>query len=120
MRARTRHRGDEWEVGDRNCLKAYLRSFAFNARDLVVSRGDPACVDCGSECSWDADHDIPLWEGGEHSPANLVRRCDACHKAKTKKEAGRRAALRRNERGVSDPESEQHPGQATLLDDDAA
>jgi hypothetical protein len=93
-RARTRHYGDEHEVGDRNCTAEFLASYANNARELIEKRGDPVCVDCGSEDSWDAEHDVPLWDGGEHSPDNIVRRCGDCHRRKTKAEAAERARRR--------------------------
>ena len=91
MRQRTRHRGDKWEAGKRDCDGEFRRSVCWSARDLVKLRGDPACVDCGSTGEWDADHHIPLWEGGEHVASNIVRRCEPCHKRKTAEEAGRRA-----------------------------
>ena len=90
------HRGDEHEVGDRDCSRERDRSYAYNPRALIQFRGDPCCVDCGDTGNdWDADHDHPLWDGGEHSPVNLVRRCSPCHKAKTAGEARQRAERRR-------------------------
>ncbi len=44
---------------------------------------------------WEADHDVPLWNGGAHDVANLRVRCGPCHKGKTRREATERAALRR-------------------------
>lgn len=41
----------------------------------------------------DVDHVRPIWEGGsETDRANLQSLCDDCHKAKTAREAARRAA----------------------------
>jgi 5-methylcytosine-specific restriction endonuclease McrA len=114
-RARTRHRGDEYEVGDRNCHRAFMRSYVFSERELIEVRGDPECVDCGSTGRWEADHDVPLWDGGEHCSSNIVRRCVPCHREKTRQEASARAARRREERGLPEPEPEHHPGQAALL-----
>jgi 5-methylcytosine-specific restriction endonuclease McrA len=114
--SRTRHYGDEFEVGDRDCTRAYLRSYVFSERQLVEQRGDPECVDCGRTSNWwDADHEVPLWAGGGHDPVNIVRRCVPCHREKTKREAGERAALRRKERGIPDPLPAVHPDQAALL-----
>jgi len=114
-RSRTRHYGDEFEVGDRDCNRAFLRSYVFNERQLIKLRGDPECVDCGSTGPWDADHEVPLWSGGGHDPVNIVRRCVPCHREKTKREASERAALRRQERGLPEPLPVVHPDQAALL-----
>jgi 5-methylcytosine-specific restriction endonuclease McrA len=77
------------------CKDEHLDSFTWTPRIALQRRGDPCCVDCGSEGPWDADHEVPLEDGGEHTLENLVRRCTACHKAKTAREASARAALRR-------------------------
>jgi len=94
-RAREYHYGDEHETGDRNCRKEKDASYAFNPRALIQLRGDPCCVDCGSTDNFDADHDTPLFDGGEHSVTNIVRRCTPCHAAKTAAEAALRAERRR-------------------------
>lgn len=47
---------------------------------------------------WEADHDVPLEDGGEHTLENLRCRCVPCHRAKTAREAVARAARRRPER----------------------
>ncbi len=44
---------------------------------------------------WEADHIIPKWDGGDHGPANGWVLCLGCHKAKSKREAKKRAVLRR-------------------------
>lgn len=49
--------------------------------------------------TWEADHDTPLADGGDHGPAAVVTRCVPCHKAKTKAEAKRRAENRRKAEG---------------------
>jgi len=48
---------------------------------------------------WDADHVVPIAEGGPNALNNLRTLCIPCHKAETKSLAARRAALRRR----SDP-----------------
>lgn len=94
--SRETHRGDEREEGDRDCRTEYWRSYAYDARTALEFRGDPECVDCGREDGpWDADHEVPLEDGGEHSLENLRRRCKDCHAAKTGREARERAARRR-------------------------
>jgi HNH endonuclease len=98
-RSREYHRGDEHEVGDKDCKSERDWSVAMEPRSLIQLREDPCCVDCGSEGgNWDADHDKPLWDGGEHSATNLVRRCGDCHKKKTAREAAERASRRRSAR----------------------
>lgn len=94
-RQRTRHRGDEHEVGDRRCHRDFMRSTVWNARDLVLFRGDPCCVDCGDvDAFWAAEHRIPLADGGPHDPCNIERRCDDCHGRKTAAERVARAERR--------------------------
>lgn len=45
---------------------------------------------------WEADHIIPVAEGGDHfAMANLQTLCLVCHRAKTAEQAGRRAAANR-------------------------
>jgi len=44
---------------------------------------------------WEADHKIPVCEGGPNCLANLRTLCLPCHKAETKKLAARRAQKRR-------------------------
>jgi 5-methylcytosine-specific restriction endonuclease McrA len=112
-RARAYHRGDEHEAGDRNCQSEQYGSYTTDPRRLIQLRGDPCCVDCGDTGErfvaneggeggywyqtgeWEADHDVPLWAGGEHSVTNIVRRCVDCHKKKTQREARERAERRR-------------------------
>jgi 5-methylcytosine-specific restriction endonuclease McrA len=46
---------------------------------------------------WDADHIVPLSEGGAACPTNLRALCRPCHKAETKALRARLAAKRRAE-----------------------
>lgn len=95
-RARTRHYGDEHEVGDRRCATEFDRSRAFNARQVIELRGDESCIDCGADgWDWEADHDLALEDGGAHCASNIVRRCRACHLKKTARENRDRARRRR-------------------------
>lgn len=114
MKQRERHRGDEYEVGDgRNCRREHNRTFAATPRDLIYHRGDPCCVDCGDtgqrrqenedgtlgawyeSGEWEADHVIPVEDGGPHTPVNIARRCVRCHREKTNRENAARRAKRR-------------------------
>lgn len=109
FKRRERHRGDEWEVGERNCRREHDRTFAMTPRHLIMHRGDPCCVDCGTAdvwvqpddggegwwlpAEWEADHDVAIADGGAHSPVNICRRCVPCHRAKTIAEARARREL---------------------------
>lgn len=126
-RTRTRHRGDEHEVGDRNCHKLFMASYCYTARELVERRGDPCCVDCGDIGDvwqpnedgvggawvnlglWEADHRIALIDGGAHDPTNIERRCRDCHSRKTKREATARAERRRFALAVQLPAPQPSP-----------
>lgn len=93
---RTRHRGDEHEIGDRNCHKLFMQSYCYTARELVERRGDPCCAYCGEITEqWEAEHTLALKDGGSHDPTNIVRSCVPCHKRKTATEATARAERRR-------------------------
>lgn len=111
MKQRERHRGDEYEVGDRNCRREHDRTFAATPRDLIMHRGDPCCVDCGEAeiwhdpgdgtegwwlpGDWEADHVIPVEDGGPHTPTNIARRCVDCHRRKTNAENAARRERKR-------------------------
>jgi 5-methylcytosine-specific restriction endonuclease McrA len=102
----------------RECRWEWERSTTWDPRIALirVARRDGVplvCVDCGvpvstkrigrtvdqdigtGEVAWDADHEIPLEDGGEHTLENLRCRCKPCHKAKTAREATARAARRK-------------------------
>lgn len=59
---------------------------------ILVRNGWPTVFD---RDWWDADHIIPLWEGGVHAPSNIQTLCVPCHKAKIRLEARRRASRNR-------------------------
>lgn len=46
---------------------------------------------------WEADHIVPLAEGGTHDLSNYRTLCVTCHKAETKALAGRLAKARRRQ-----------------------
>lgn len=100
-RGRTRHRGDRHEravqVGSRTvkrrCRREFNQSYVYGARRLVIVRRDPCCMSCGRiDGGWEADHIVPLIDGGAHCPTNIQRLCCECHGVKTTAEA----AIRRN------------------------
>jgi 5-methylcytosine-specific restriction protein A len=79
----------------RNCRREAWRSRAWTARQAIEYRGDPVCGICGSDNPrWEADHIVPLEDGGEHTMENLQRACDPCHHAKTAAENAARARQR--------------------------
>lgn len=114
-RTRNYHRA---ERGERDCRKEADGSYCFSARTALKwearNRGETElhCADCGALCwrakadspndeyngrefeEWQADHDIPIEDGGEHVIENLRPRCTPCHKAKTAREAADRAQAR--------------------------
>ncbi len=102
---RTRHRGDRYELAvsvggravKRNCRRAFNFSTIYGARDLIKVRLDPCCAECGCpDGNWEADHIIPLIDGGPHCPTNIQRLCNSCHSKKSSFEARERASRRRS------------------------
>lgn len=106
-----------YEGEGRNCVRAYARSSTYDARYAIQIRdmrdhGAVVCADCGVECvvaadetwrhlgkwhevtEWDADHEIPLEDGGPPDLHNLRCRCRPCHRRKTGRENSARAARR--------------------------
>lgn len=107
-RRRSYHHGAK--RGEPECLAAWNASRVWSARGAVVWRarqetgGVLRCADCDAVCMdedgfepvpWDADHELALEDGGEHVLANLVCRCQPCHRVKTARENAARARARR-------------------------
>lgn len=65
------------------------------ARERLFSR-DPLCAECKRQdrvtLATQRDHIVPLCEGGADDDANVQGLCDACHEAKTLREAARARA----------------------------
>lgn len=94
-----------------DCVRAFYRARSYHARwavrvrDWDVLHGYVACEDCGLLLEerdrphvgpdWEADHEVPLEDGGEHELHNLRARCVPCHRAKTARENSSRARRRR-------------------------
>lgn len=103
---RTWHDGRD---GEPHCLRAHWFAAGDNGiiRLMVKERdggvcaacppGTPPCDTTANPEAWEADHIVPLIDGGEHSMANLQTLCLPHHKEKTAQEASARAAERRRD-----------------------
>lgn len=86
-----------------------LRSQPGYARKLVWARDQGKCGRCGTVCenigsAWQADHVLPVVEGGGGCGLeNLRTLCTGCHKDETAALARRRAEARRASRAEGDP-----------------
>lgn len=87
-------------------------------RSELWRRDKGVCALCGSQCAcnvrdrmwtpdgwvksteipWDADHIVPLVEGGGHSLDNLRTLCHPCHKRVTRELRARLAAAKRSQK----------------------
>lgn len=100
-RRRTWHRGEPWET--RNCKDEYWLAISSSyAKHRVWERDRGKCSSCDIQCedwpqsyTWEADHVVPLIDGGSFGLDNLQTLCVDCHKAKTAKEAAERAVRRK-------------------------
>lgn len=100
---RTWHNGRD---GEPRCLRQhwFANGDVSVIRAMVLERDGGVCAACppGSlPCdtperpeAWQADHIVPLVDGGEHTMANLQTLCHTHHKEKTSREATSRAAAR--------------------------
>ena len=69
-------------------------------RDAVGYMNQYICAICKTDCTgqlWEADHIIPVIEGGETTLENGRVLCVPCHRSETRKLAQRRALARRPE-----------------------
>jgi 5-methylcytosine-specific restriction protein A len=82
------------------CADLYMASnSAAGMRAVIFKRDGGICAKCGKDCGrngdWEADHVVPLIDGGTHDFSNVQTLCTPDHKAKTAAEAKARAAQRR-------------------------
>lgn len=97
-------------VGEWNRSRTWDTRIAIRKMARLAGEATLSCADCGvlcerlndrggmdgTECAmWEADHEIPLEDGGEHALENLKPRCVECHRKKTARENSARAELRR-------------------------
>ena len=84
------------------CVRSYmLRNNPGRTRHYVWMRDRGKCVieNCVSG-SWQADHIVPLIDGGSFEMSNLQTLCRRHHNLKTAREAGERASRRKQERAT--------------------
>jgi 5-methylcytosine-specific restriction endonuclease McrA len=82
-------------------------------RRRIVKRGDGKCVVCGrlfdEKLKPQFDHRPPLWElNGPQRESGIFATCMVCHKGLTKKDSGKRAAIKKSEKkawGLNTPKS---------------
>ncbi|QXC59342.1 HNH endonuclease [Aquihabitans sp. G128] len=73
----------------------------------IIRRDHGICHVCGKPGATEADHVVPLAEGGSDTDANLAAiHAKPCHEAKTRAEQARGRARR----GTASRPREQHPG----------
>ncbi len=60
-----------------------LHNFTHRQRRLIFERAEHRCEKCGSAESLEADHIIPVWNGGTNALDNGQALCVPCHDAKT-------------------------------------
>lgn len=79
------------------------------ARLRIFEKTGGKCYICSQRLRaghWEAEHKIPLWDGGKNEEGNLWPSCEACHALKTADEATQRAEARRHRMksaGISRP-----------------
>lgn len=65
-------------------------------RQRILARDCGMCCLCTTrgllELAEEVDHIVPVWDGGTDEDENLQSLCKPCHRAKTAREAARRAA----------------------------
>lgn len=65
-------------------------------RKRILARDCGMCCQCLAGglfvLAEEVDHKVPVWEGGTDDDGNLQAICKPCHKAKSAREAARRAA----------------------------
>lgn len=78
--------------------RAVLRELLHRHRDGNYRHGSVEQIPTVGEwqrARWEADHTVPLVEGGSRDPENLRTLCRPCHKCQTAALAARRAEARR-------------------------
>lgn len=80
----------------RECRERHYMALSTYARIKVRARDHGVCEACGSVGGeWEADHRVPLAEGGTNDLSNYRTLCIPCHRAATRELAARMARARR-------------------------
>jgi 5-methylcytosine-specific restriction protein A len=69
-----------------------LRSSASYLRECVYKRDKGICALCGKKKKWEADHIVPVVEGGDSNLENIRTLCIKCHRRETAELRKRRDA----------------------------
>lgn len=78
-------------------------------RRAILAR-DPICQACGTAPSTDADHIVPVAEGGSEHITNGQGLCAECHQVKSDAERQRGLARGNQRRPREQRKPEPHPG----------
>lgn len=90
----------------RECVDAYVDRKR-PVREIIWERDHGICALCGKQCGqgfwgsskweheWEADHIIPLVEGGAHAEDNVRTLCISCHRSVTRDLRSRLAEARK-------------------------
>lgn len=101
--ARRWHDGRE---NERGCVVEYRQTWPSAWRRAVLERDGGVCAECPPGAApgpREADHIVPLIDGGDWSLANGQTLCAEHHAAKTARENSERAARKRNGSAQAEP-----------------
>lgn len=80
------------------CVEAYRETWPAAWRKAVLARDGGVCVECPHDTphdDWQADHILPLIDGGDWTLDNAQTLCPTHHRVKTSAENSARAARRK-------------------------
>ena len=87
----------EWVVENRDSESEEEEMILYQLVDLGLPIKITGDEDNRGFVTWEADHIVPLAEGGEHHEDNIQTLCITCHKKDTRELAGRLARKRKKE-----------------------
>ena len=73
-------RDDHTSGGYRCRTPQFKHDSWWNIRQLVFNRDGNRCLLCGADAKLEADHVVPVCEGGLPTPDNLQTLCKQCHR----------------------------------------
>ncbi len=78
------------------CVNEVLALYPSELRRGAELRDEGKCALCGAQGgAWEADHTVPLCEGGLNLLSNIRTLCRACHLSETRALTARRVARRK-------------------------